>query len=208
MCGIVGYFSEKKGPLDDLYLMKIIRESRIRGLHSFGLSYVKAGGVHTMKYYQNEFREITIPENIKALIYHNRYSTSGDFQDCLNIQPLHLGPTSLVFNGVIDMGTKEEMQAKYGYKMQTANDGEILINVSKGCPELMLRFVNSRVCSFSGLLLNKNNLHAMTNGKRPLYKLHIDDSIFIASTRDILRRAIPFCEPEAITINEVQTWKI
>mgnify|MGYP000618844717 CR=1 FL=1 len=47
------------------------------------------------------------------IIYHNRYSTSGDYKNHENNQPIFNNELSLVFNGVLDMGTKKQIENKY-----------------------------------------------------------------------------------------------
>ena len=71
---------------------------------------------HVCLMFQNEFNNIAFPTS-NLQIYHNRYSTSGDFKNHLNNQPIEIGDTSLCFNGVIDMGTKSQMEEKYQIKM-------------------------------------------------------------------------------------------
>lgn len=205
MCGIVGYFTTKKDILDPLIIKKLVKESRIRGLHSFGASYYSNGELMTEKYFQKEFNKIKIPDS-SALIFHNRYSTSGDFKEHKNNQPIVINNTSLVFNGVIDMGTKSEIENFWGIEMETDNDGEIILKKSNFEPKKMVEFA-SKIGSFSGLLLQEGNFYAFTNGNRPLWFLKRNESVFFASTKDIFARAIPFCAPEKLEINKLYEWK-
>jgi glutamine phosphoribosylpyrophosphate amidotransferase len=204
MCGIVGYFSSNPGPRDRFKLFKIIKQSRIRGLHSFGQSYLENDKIITQKYLQNEFRKIDIPYS-NMVIFHNRYCTSGDYKNPLNNQPIHIEDVSLAFNGVIDMRTKEEMEIAYNIRMQTENDGEVLLKSCKKDPLRMLEFIQQKG-SFSGLLIKDQTLYAMTNGRRPLWMLKDGDSVFLASTRDIFRRALGDVEPTQLQINELHQW--
>lgn len=204
MCGIIGYHTKKRGENDAFTLFKLMRQSRIRGLHSFGFSWYKNGKIETQKYFQNEFLSIKIPDS-NTLIFHNRYSTSGDFKDHKNNQPIHIEDMSLAFNGVIDMGTKSEMEAHYGVKMATENDGELVLRMSGGDPADMVNFVQNKG-SFSGILLQGGDLYAFTNGRRPLYQLTIGKSTFIASTRDIFVRALGDCDPQPIPTNTLMKW--
>jgi len=206
MCGIIGYHSKKRDENDAFRVFKLVRQSRIRGLHSFGFSWYENGEIHTKKYFQNEFKNIKIPES-NTLIFHNRYSTSGDFRDHSNNQPIHINDLSLAFNGVIDMRTKQEMEAHYNIQMMTENDGEIVLRVSEGDPEEMVKFISDKG-SFSGILLQGGKLHAFTNGMRPMYHTQINDSVFIASTKDIFLRALGDVNPEPLTINQLHTWNI
>ena len=210
MCGIVGYISSKPCEKDRFKVFKLIKQSRIRGLHSFGLSYVKNGEILTSKYFQNEFKKIQIPHS-NGLIFHNRYSTSGDFRDHKNNQPIQISDTSMVFNGVIDMRTKNEMEMAWGVKIESDNDGEILLRKSECNPENMLQIIKQQG-SFSGLILkglkDGIRLYVMTNGYRPLWMLEEEGSIFFASTRDIFIRALGDVMPVPIEINKLLEWKI
>ena len=204
MCGIIGYFSKKPTENDRFFLFKLLRQSKIRGLHSTGISYLEKSKIVTKKFFQNEFSDLKIPlSNLQ--IYHNRYSTSGDFKNHLNNQPLEIGDTSLCFNGVIDMGTKSQMEAKYNIKMATENDGEIALRVSNLDPQSLLNFVKNNG-SFSGVMIKAGTLYAFTNGFRPLWYYEVDGSVFIASTQDIFQRAIDGCNPKQIPINTLMQW--
>lgn len=206
MCGIVGFYAKNRSRKNVIKLLKLFRNSRIRGKHSYGISFVENGQLRTQKYFQNQFRKIQIPENADALIFHNRYSTSGDFRDENNNQPIQFNDSSLVFNGVLDMASKSEIESKYQIQMQTANDGEILFHQCPG-PKEMMNF--TKTCgSFSGLLLNQNSLYAWTNGYRPLWYLEDEGTIFIASTKDIFERSILMCNPKPVEVNKLHEWKI
>ena len=204
MCGIIGYFSKKPSENDWYLLFKLLRQSKIRGLHSTGISYLENSKIVTKKYFQNEFNNIAFPTS-NLQIYHNRYSTSGDFKNHLNNQPIEIGDTSLCFNGVIDMGTKSQMEEKYQIKMTTENDGEVALRVSNLDPQALLNFVKDNG-SFSGVMIKGETLYAFTNGFRPLWFLEVGESVFIASTQDIFKRAIDGCIPEQVPINTLLQW--
>lgn len=199
MCGIVGYHSKKMNENDAFKVFKLVRQSKIRGLHSFGFSWYENGQIQCKKYFQNEFRDIKIPDS-NTIIFHNRYSTSGDFRLHQNNQPIQINDLALAFNGVIDMRTKKEMESYYGIKMQTENDGELVLTLSNGDPEEMVKFISDRG-SFSGLLLQGGDLYAFTNGRRPLYLLEEDGSTFLASTKDIFKRALGDVDPQPVPLN-------
>jgi asparagine synthetase B (glutamine-hydrolysing) len=205
MCGIVGYITKGRGAFDNLYFRKLIRESRIRGLHAFGYSYSNSEAILTSKFQLSDAKTICMPIDAKALIFHNRYATSGDYTDERNNQPISLNGTSLVFNGVIDMGSKEDMEQRWGVSMETENDGELVLRLGEFDPKKMLKFVKKHG-SFSGLVLQERNLFAMSNGLRPLWHWKTGKSVFIASTRDIFLRAIPESDPKELTINKLHVW--
>jgi asparagine synthetase B (glutamine-hydrolysing) len=117
----------------------------------------------------------------------------------------------MVFNGVIDMRTKEEMESAWGVKMTTDNDGEIVLRKSELDPFKMLEII-SGFGSYSGLVLkvfkDDARLYAMTNGYRPLWILKDGETFFFASTKDIFIRALGDVHPEPLQINTVNEWQI
>jgi glutamine phosphoribosylpyrophosphate amidotransferase len=185
MCGVVGYSCDN--PIKEHYeiLQAIIHQSKIRGLHSFGFSFYDQEVV-TIKYHNID--KIELPA-AKKIIYHNRYSTSGDYKNHDNNQPIAIGNMSLVFNGVLDMGTKQEMEEHYGIQMETDNDGEIVLKLCGTDPDKIQDYVQSTSGSFAGLILTPDNImYAIRNKNRPLWMLNHRGAVFYASTRDIFKR--------------------
>ena len=183
MCAIVGFMS-KKPTLEAIETLKrVFIESKIRGMHSYGFASVHKGLLDSFK--ANTLlpvlQEIQMPT---ALIGHCRYSTSGDYTVMANNQPLVHNGEYLVFNGVIDMRTKSEMEKAYGITMTCENDGEIMLQ-SQDRLGLLRRNI-----SFAGLFLNKDSITFMRNPARPAYIGYKHDSLYIASTKDILKRAL------------------
>lgn len=207
MCGIIGYYSNTPTKEHGVILKSLINQSKIRGLHAFGYSYLEGDKYLTKKYYQNEFNQIEFPIT-KQLIFHNRYSTSGDFKNHINNQPINIEEVGLVFNGVINMGTKEEMEQEYNITLTTSNDGEVLLRVSDFNPEDMLKFITENKCSFSGLLLKDKTLYALRNKNRPGWFLEYNGGLFIASTKDIFVRALGNVEPKELEPNILHSWTI
>lgn len=186
MCGVVGYSgSQHKG--DRRKFISLCREACIRGVHAFGIAYIDNG----LKVFKSQsFVEVmnAIPDPIPSkIIFHNRYSTSGDATVMHNNQPIHVGDTVLVFNGTVDMGTKAEMEMRCGFKMQTENDGEIVLHdFCKGEPL-------KHICdgqSFAGIFLCADGrMFAIRNENRPLWVFREGGGKFITSTLDIASRA-------------------
>lgn len=166
------------GKPDPALIRKLVFEASVRGLHHEGSRVVENAG-----------------------IYHTRYCTSGETP-----QPLHYAGRWLAFNGVIDMGTKEEMEQRYMISMDTDNDGELFLQLCNS-DEDILEFINNPKRTFAGVLLLKDRLIAVRNHGRPLW-LHISPGyIIIASTRDIFERAgIDVCYP--LEPMKVYTWTI
>ena len=189
MCGIATILSNKKiSDCEKEYFKKIIEESSVRGLHSFGISHVKNNELVTKKFYEILECIDYFKKNVDgAFIYHNRYSTSGDWKNENNNQPLTDGKNAIVFNGVISMKTKEQMEAEYSIELKNDNDGEIFLNKL----ENPLKFLTQKKeeISIAALYIKNNKVYAIRNSKRPLWYAEKFNSIFIASTKDILKRS-------------------
>jgi glutamine phosphoribosylpyrophosphate amidotransferase len=188
MCGIVGFsgIAEKDSRTK---FIDLCRQSCIRGVHAFGIAYHTTDGVAVFK--STDFEEVivAIPDPLpRKIIFHNRYSTSGDYRIMENNQPIFINGNALVFNGTVDMGTKAEMEARHGIKMQTDNDGEIvLLDVLAGKPFAHIR---NSAATFAGVFLGKDgNMFAFRNDLRPLWCLNERGCKFICSTIDIAVRA-------------------
>lgn len=200
MCGVVGYSCSDPKKEHYEILQAIIKQSKIRGLHSFGFSFYNEGMV-TIKHHHID--KIEFPPANK-IIYHNRYSTSGDYKNHDNNQPIAIGNTSLVFNGVLDMRTKQEMEDCYGIEMETDNDGEILLKLCGSDPNKIQEYIQNTKGSFAGLILTQDNtMYAIRNKNRPLWALNYDKAVFYASTQDIFKRVDSSFEPE-----ELEPYKI
>lgn len=191
MCSIVGYYA--KNPSIDLqsrYLVPLINQSKIRGLHAFGMAHYddNLGEVIVHKY---DFVHSLIGKIGNTLIsdgmFHSRYCTSGDWHDPANNQPISLSEYSLVFNGVISMKTKAEMEKEYHMKLKTENDGEIFLRkLADGID--VVDFIMEIPGSFAGLWYNNGVLCAARNPRRPMWYTKLDDIVIFASTYDILLR--------------------
>lgn len=182
MCAIVGV----SGDWDCDLVQEILKWSRIRGLHSFGFSYFDKSDLRVEKFLEYEkFVERLLLIHPKRFIAHFRYSTSGDWKNELNNQPISNGECSVVFNGVIDMGTKSEMEISWNLKLQGENDGEIALQKIDNL-DLVIK---KQSVSFAGLFLKDDKIIAVRNDKRPLHFAKKDDVCYLASTSDILLRS-------------------
>jgi asparagine synthetase B (glutamine-hydrolysing) len=141
-------------------LNKLIEESSIRGLHNFGT------------YTGNHIG-----------MFHWRYITSGETN-----QPIKKDNKVLIFNGVIDMGTKEEMEIKYDCNLETDNDGELIFTLCKDI-ESVISFIDNQKITFAGLILWDNKLYAIRNNGRPLWMTELSGTTYLASTKDIFNRS-------------------
>jgi len=179
MCSVIGF----SGKYNSEVLNDVFFNSRIRGLHSFGFSYYDNENIVTEKYldYQQFLDAINYLKPNK-FIAHFRYSTSGDYKNLNNNQPITQNNKSLVFNGVIDMSNKKQIELKYNIQMETENDGEVALKIDD-LVGLLKR------CTFAGLFLEDGKIKAVRNVKRPLWRGTLNDNIYYASTKDILKRS-------------------
>lgn len=196
MCGVIGYFSERPYEYHRHMVAALFTASKIRGLHAFGFQAIDVLGDMEMakahelpELLQKIERLDPLPQ---MLIGHNRYSTSGDWQDHVNNQPIWFGESALVFNGVISMKSKAEYEAEFGKQYDTANDGEIMLRkIIDG--EEWERWVRDGSFSYAGLHFHDGEGWAIRNENRPLWfwKMPGERTVFFASTVDIFRRT-PF----------------
>ena len=181
MCGVIGYYN--KGTLDLELVSRLFSQSKIRGKHAYG--------IYDGKSVQKSLKLSEIMERVKVgskfMIGHCRYSTSGDFRVLDNNQPVVSNSVVSVFNGVISMKTKECMESEFGFKLSNDNDGEVFNhNVAQGTES---NFIESYPCSFAGLYAYQGELFAIRNLNRPLWYGILNQSIYVASTKDIFKRA-------------------
>lgn len=137
MCGVIGYLPGDPSQLDEdvqeTMFERLMLESRVRGTHAFGI-YTRCSGDFFCA------RSHILDEVIKHFcpshpaIAHCRYSTSGDWQNLDNCQPIVVespdGVTrALAFNGIVHMGTREEFEAAFGVRCDSDNDGEVFLRM-------------------------------------------------------------------------------
>lgn len=192
MCGVIGFFSNEPKNSDKELLKKVFNESRVRGMHSYGIAY--GFNKKPLKIYKTykikEALEIINDEDYNLLIGHTRYGTSGDWKILENNQPLCLGNDILAFNGVIRMSTKEEYEKEFKQKYITENDGEIILSFLKEGKILEVnKLLESNNVSYAGIHYLKFTAYIMKNYKRPLWEIQINNAKFITSTIDIMKRA-------------------
>jgi len=179
MCSVIGF----RGKYDEDLLNKIFLYSRIRGLHSFGYSFYNPE-LTTKKFLSYEsFLSSIHNDRPNLFIAHFRYSTSGDYLNENNNQPLQSEDISIAFNGVISQGTKEEMEERYDIELQADNDGYILLKKYNDA-----EFLNSDI-TYASVGLKNNKLFGLRNERRPLWYKEREDGVIISSTSDILTRS-------------------
>lgn len=200
MCGVVGYQSDAPSSAHSATVRALCAEVSVRGLHAFGIA---TSPERVFRYYAlsglDGFLRRSGP--VPALIAHARYSTSGDWLNRFNNQPLAFDGMALAFNGVIDMRTRAEYQADWPFAFESENDGEIFVRwvLSGRDPAEFVR----RPCSFAGVYLLKGEVWALRNEFRPLWYACPDGATtMVASTRDAFLRA-GVCDAREIPAYEV-----
>lgn len=193
MCGLVGYMTKEVSSANQQQaLASLIKESKIRGLHAFGAAYwdefdaqievIKSDNLHTILH-----RLPLLP--LYDAIFHARYSTSGDWQDMANNQPVVFDDVQLVWNGVISMKTKEEMEEEFDVELQSDNDGEVFIH--KLLSGDLEDFFDNMTGAFAGIWYQGGVMYALRNERRPLWYTLLDkNTVVLASTNDIIKRAL------------------
>ena len=186
MCAVIGISIHDVTESDIELIKRIFLESRIRGKHATGVSYIKGDAIVTFSLpvpadefiEQFDFHEAINNGGIN-LIGHCRYSTS----DLEYNQPIADGNKAIVHNGVISQELPENWEALYGIKCETKNDTELLLR-TEGNP-----FAAWPNASISAIVLYPNELKVYRNGKRPLYETIVENGFILTSTKDIARRA-------------------
>lgn len=187
MCAVIAAALKKPIQSDYDCLNALFVQSKIRGLHATGISYVNSNN-----------RLITISDSLPAdvfikkinfadcidengdlfLIGHCRYSTS----DLNYNQPLSNGMYSVVHNGVITQESPDRWFELYDYKADTKNDSELLLSASLP----LEKYIDASIAAVR--LSVEKTITAYRNGKRPLYIAPVERGVMICSTNDIARR--------------------
>jgi len=187
MCAVIGALIQNPTTKDFETIRKVFLESKIRGMHATGLSYLKGDKVITLKesvpadrfVHLDNLKEMVNDDNILYLIGHCRYSTS----DLLYNQPIANDEHSIVHNGVITQELAENWEKIFDYKCETKNDSELVLHSDSPLEEYV--DASMAVCE----LTTDKKLLAYRNGKRPLYLTSLTNGVIITSTADISMRA-------------------
>src|SRR5690606_27463593 len=189
MCGLVGIVMKQTGKQFPVsHFVALMNEARIRGQHATGVSYFHNGKVVTHKEPVPADR-FEFPEelaNSPLAIGHLRYSTS----DLQYNQPNSTPVRSLVHNGVVTQEPYDQWEDLFGVKCETRNDSEIFLRLmERGVHPLSL--VNtSQACIAMETIGGKQRMSWWRNEQRPLYYVELSDLFVVASTKDIIKRAL------------------
>lgn len=189
MCSVIGAVLVKPDENQFEMLKRVFHESRIRGMHATGLSYVKTGKVWTVKHpvpadqFPFEFKEYVNEDGNLYLVGHCRYSTS----DLEYNQPIASDSFSVVHNGVITQELPENWNELYGYTCETKNDTELILKTLERGLSPLTEWKDSSlaVCE----LYADKKIRFYRNGKRPIYFTLIHNGCIITSTEDVAERA-------------------
>lgn len=189
MCAVIGVSINQPTDADLQTIRNLFFESRIRGRHATGVSYLKDGKLITIKepIPADEFLQRHDPEDwtdgdLIRVIGHCRYSTS----DLQYNQPIADEELSVVHNGVISQELPENWPKLYGVECETKNDTELLFHALKEgkSPEYWSD------SSISTVWLTRNGeLNYTRNGKRPMWVTEHERGVILTSTKDIAKRA-------------------
>ena len=189
MCGIIGVIIKKPSQEDFDTIKHVFLESKIRGMHATGLSYVKEYQIHTEKLpvaadqFPFDFPKYLNEDGNLYMVGHCRYSTS----DLEFNQPFNNDTLSIVHNGVITQELPEKWKDLYGYECATKNDSELLLHTIEDdkCPITTWVESSLAVCE----LWFCKRLRFYRNGKRPIYFTSLSNGYIITSTEDVAKRA-------------------
>ena len=206
MCAVVGAILIEPRAEDFLMLHRVFLESKIRGMHATGISYVKNNEIITDKRpvpadeFPFNFPSYLNEDGNLYLVGHCRYSTS----DLEYNQPIANGNISVVHNGVITQELPEHWKELYGYDCETKNDTELILKTleSNGSPLEDWKDSSLAVCE----LYADKKLRVYRNGQRPLYLTSIPSGCIITSTSDIPARANVGGFPVNILMNHYTTF--
>jgi len=189
MCSVIGAIIKEPRAEDFLMLHRVFLESKIRGMHATGISYVKHGKIITEKLpvpadeFPFYFPSYVNEDGSLYLIGHCRYSTS----DLEFNQPIANENLSVVHNGVITQELPEKWKELYGYDCETKNDTELILHTAEDCISPLVRWKDSSLAVVE-LHVDKV-IRFYRNGKRPLYLTNISNGCIITSTADVPKRA-------------------
>lgn len=193
MCAVIGAILKDPSKQDFASLRNVFIESKIRGLHATGISFLPkwSTGIETIKepipadqfvakhLHDDNLRDMVAEDGNLYMIGHCRYSTS----DLEYNQPMFYNDKSIVHNGVITQELPENWKELYGYDCITKNDSELVLHSKDPLRE----FSNM---SMGVVELHKDRkLRFYRNGKRPLYLTNVPNGCIITSTADIAKRA-------------------
>lgn len=200
MCGIFGYVSKNKEPVNLATLRQIAAETMTRGPHAWGLAWVAKNGL--IKSYKQQGRIVdslallSMLEGSHMLIGHCRWATHGSPELNANNHPHDAGDAWVVHNGVIH--DYYEIAQEHGLKLKTQCDSEVLsamIKKFRGKPMTRaIRTVREAMgrSPFAMMALWPDRLIASATNGQPLHVGETRSAYYLASLGD----GLPGCVSE------------
>ena len=209
MCAVIGVILQKPTKQDFALLRRVFIESKIRGMHATGISFLPrwSSGIETIKeatpadqfvekhLHDDNLSDMVAKDGNLYMIGHCRYSTS----DLEFNQPMVGTGKSIVHNGVITQELPENWKDIYGYDCMTKNDSELVLHSNDPLQEF------SHMSMGVVELYNDKKLRFYRNGKRPIYLSSIPNGCIITSTADIANRANVGGTPVEVLMNHYIT---
>lgn len=222
MCCVMGYKLLKERHKDQVvgFLEQLLLQGSIRGLHATGVAFVRDEKIVTRKstgascdFIASDLWKSLVEDLPPAMLLHTRYSTSGDYLNAANNQPLATKHLALVHNGLVSQASKSEMEQLYAVSMKTDNDSEILLQHIGGRTSERKQIQGAIATSLEelhkvhppifacGMLDQHNRLFAVRDHIRPLWFFLIKEwgLVGFASTQDIILRASKKFDVEVVT---------
>ena len=193
MCAVIGAILLKPTKQDFALLRNVFIESKIRGMHATGASFlpnwsekvitikqpIPADQFSDVHLHNDNYEEFLNADGNLYLVGHCRYSTS----DLEYNQPISNDTRAIVHNGVITQELPEKWKDIFHYTCETKNDSELVLHSDNALEEYP--DASMAVCELSV----EKKLTAYRNGKRPLYMTNLKNGILFTSTADIPKRA-------------------
>lgn len=208
MCGVIGF---KSSNIQSSKVLKnLILESKIRGKHATGISYITGDVITTIRspvdshqfieaHWGGILSDFKNHGSINA-IAHTRYSTS----DLEYNQPIFNEHTSIVMNGVITQSSPDKWEEEFGVKCAGKNDTEIALRYLEQYKSPLELIETHKGSSMSVCQLHQSgDLFFYRNGTRPQYYYEDKDLVFVASTKDIIKRATGITDVHKTTPNQI-----
>jgi len=199
MCGILGCYVSSYDYRTLELIELIMKELMIRGHHSTGLTFFQPDTIKpcfatfkTTNYKSgiDEFSDLIQRHEPKRFIFHNRYSTSGDWHNMENNPPIVVESVgAIAMNGVLSMKTKAEMESDFDVKLKSENDAEVFLRKMEQSVDVLDFLKSQERCSYAGIILTQNKMVGLRNNKRPMYLFKAGFMIGLTSTYDTLQRA-------------------
>jgi glucosamine 6-phosphate synthetase-like amidotransferase/phosphosugar isomerase protein len=191
MCGVFGFVSKGKQPVNLRILQEVAAITELRGPHAWGLAWVTADGeINTFKQQgriTDSLGMLAMAEGARLLVGHCRYATHGDPANNANNHPHDGGDAAVVHNGQIHH--YRSIARSLRLRMQTECDSEVLglmLKKFRGTPIKRM----TRACSeavgltpFASLAIWPDRVLAARANKQPLHIGETAGGVWLASLR-------------------------